>query len=134
MSATPASSDETIYYNEGNVKITNARAILDTRTFAMNGITSVSMSSKAPPIFLPAVLILIGVIVGLMSIGNDGWLGYVIAMVLIGAGVGLYKMASTMYTVRVGSASGEQNAYTTSNQDQIRKIVEAINTAIIKRG
>lgn len=128
------STDETIYYNEGNVKITNARAILDKRTFAVNGVTSVSMHAKAPSIVWPVILGLIGIVVGLTSIGKEGWVGYVVAVLFIGAAVGLYKMTSTMYTVKIGSASGEVNAYTTNNRDQISKIVEAINTAIIKRG
>jgi len=40
--------DETTYYADKRVRVTNARAILDNKTYAMANITSVSLTSEEP--------------------------------------------------------------------------------------
>jgi uncharacterized protein DUF6232 len=128
------STEETTYYDEGGIKITSARAVLGGKTYSMSNITSVSASAKAPSLIVPLLLWLAGAFFVVMAVGNGGWVNWVIAAVLIAFGIFIWRVSPTMHTVRIGSASGEANAYSTNSKVMIDKIVAAINTAIIKRG
>lgn len=136
MSASvPATTDETIYFDEGGIKITNSRAVLGGRTYAMSGITSVSEFIKYPSRIFPLVIFVIAAVVAMWAFGaNNNIVAWVVAALIALFGVFAWRTSATSYLVRIGSASGESNAYSSTNQEQIKKIVGAINTAIIKRG
>lgn len=129
-------TDETTYYDEGGVKITSARAVLGGKTYSMSNITSVSASAKSPPLFIPLIFGLVGMYFVMMAMTGDrnNLIWWIVAAACIAIGVVIYRVTPTMHTVRIGSASGEANAYSTSSKAQIEKIVAAINDAIVKRG
>lgn len=133
--STPA-TPETTYYQDGNITVTNARAVLGSKTYAMANITSVSMG-EIPANRTPGIVIaLIGLAILACSAsgGSDGIAGIIGGLVVAGFGAFLAYAVKTQYVVKIGSASGESNALTSNDREYIQKIVNAINEAIIKRG
>jgi Family of unknown function (DUF6232) len=133
---TPAVAPEvTFYSDEGGVRVTNSRLIIGPVTYAMLNITSVSRAFTKPNRLLPVLLIVIGVLVLFASFSGHFEVGpFMIGIVLAGLGALVWKFQKTKYHLRIASASGEANAITSVNADQIDKIVQAVNEAMIKRG
>lgn len=127
--------EETTIYEKDNIKITNARAIFGDKTYSMSNITSVEKGRAAEQ----GGCLLIGLFIGgllalVFGIGNQEW-GWAFAGLLFG-GLGIFMMRSQKpeYLVQFGSASGEIKAYKSTDEAEIKQIVEAINTAIIQKG
>jgi len=130
------STPETIYYQDGSITVTNARAVLGSKTYAMANITSVSMG-EIPANRTPGILVAViglAILACSASAGSDGAGGIIGGLVVAGFGAFLAYAAKTQYVVKIGSASGESNALTSKDREHIQKIVNAINEAIIKRG
>ena len=145
---------ENTFYQDGSVLITNTRAVLGAKTYAMANITSVSMKVIPADYTISIVVGLIGLFItacaGCVSLfGFAGLdlnssssagplvLGVVIGLFGvcgIGAGIALAFLAKPTYAVRIGSASGEGNVLASKDRDYIQKIITAMNEAIIKRG
>jgi hypothetical protein len=131
------SSQETTYYQDSTVTISNSRAVLGAKTYAMVNITSVSMGEKpanrTPGIALALIGLAIAACTGSMG-GNSAGGGIGIGVVLIIAGIALAAIVKPSYIVRIGSAGGESDALVSNNREYIQKLVSAVNEAIIKRG
>ena len=125
---------ETMFYNSGNVTVTNARAVMAGKTYALANVTSVR-KVKVPVNIQPfALLIIIGVIMvttGLSS-QSGGCLG--LGALLIIVGIALVFLMKPSYAVVLGSASGENQSMTSQNEAEIDQIVAAISNAIVHRG
>lgn len=125
--------EETIF-KEGSVKITNLRAIIGSKTYAMSNITSVSLSGIEPSNGGAFASLLFGGLAGLASVAaQNWWLCAFFLLIAAFGGVVIYQSAPT-YAVIIASASGETNALASKEEHRIRCIVEAINTAIVRRG
>jgi hypothetical protein len=129
-------AEEISMYNDANITITNLRAMLHGKTYAMANITSVSvythLVSKVPGIVVAVIgglMILASLQAGELK-GCIAFLGFL--FLLIGA-VHAYR-ARNKYWVRIGSASGETNALSSTDQTYIARVVHAMNEAIVKRG
>ena len=66
-----AEVQETTFFEQGNVKVTNARFIVPSQTYAMSGITSVKFYTEKPSLVGPVVAFLI-VLVALAG-GRNVW-------------------------------------------------------------
>ena len=75
--------EEVIVLEEGNVKVTSARFVVDGQTYAMNGVTSVRQFQKNPPIAIP-------IIIGLVGFGTL-FAKAVVGLVIIGIAVAIWK-------------------------------------------
>jgi hypothetical protein len=152
------STPETIYYQDESIIITNARAVLGSKTYAMANITSVSMgvipANRMPGIVLAAIGGLSTLCCGCSALAPLSTLGYsnngdssgiignavfagigaIIGLLFVAGGIALAIMSKPTYVVKIGSASGEANALTSQNKSYIAGIVTAMNEAIIKRG
>jgi Family of unknown function (DUF6232) len=134
------SEQEQEYYRSSEVLITNTRAELGDRTFAMANITAVSMGTRTNPRHGCAfVLFAIGfviVVTGLAEIsiskGGEGWL--LLGLIIVGVVVVWWITLKPFYTVNISSASGESRAMQSHNKEDIEHIVAAIKQAIIERG
>lgn len=143
-------SQEKVYYQDSNVTITNARAILSGKTYAMANITSVSATVR-PPNRLWAIVfagsglccIMAGLAtslfevyaVGLESAGvGGGVVGLVLGGIGVAIGVLMWIATKAFYRVTVGSASGEVHALESHDKEYVQKLVAAMNQAIIERG
>ena len=133
---TPAMAPEvTFYSDEGGVRVTNSRLIIGPVTYAMLNVTSVSRAFTKPNRLGPILLLAIGGLVTLASFSGKFEIEpFMIGIVFTGLGALVWKLQKTKYHLRIASASGEANAITSVNADQIDKIVQAVNEAMIKRG
>lgn len=118
--------DEELVFEEGNVKVTNARFVVSGQTYAMNGVTSVRQFEKKPNRVLPIVIGIIGLAT---------FAGTVIgAFILLGIAVAVWMAMKTEYSVLLSTAGGEARALSSKDQAYINRVVAALNEAIIKRG
>ena len=130
-------ADEIIFYEKEGVKITNTRAILNNKTYAMANITSVSVGKKPAKngwgIFL--LIVGIGLLASLSSpTATDKSSLIVWTFIILGGAIYILLNAKPTYIVRIGSSSGEGDALFSSKNAYIQEIVDALNDAIIKRG
>lgn len=126
-------SAEIVYYQQGTVTITDKRAVLGEKTYALSNITTVSKATKPPSGTVGLAIIAFGLAVGFCVMQNSRWGGiFIMAVTALPA---LYYMftAKPSYTVRIGSASGEADALESKDEDHIQAIVNAMNKAIIER-
>jgi ABC-type uncharacterized transport system permease subunit len=120
-------SEEKVFFENGDVKVTSARFVTFGKTQALSGITAVSSHYVSPKRTGPIVL----AVVGLLCLFAEQ---YILALVLIALAVVWWIMQKTVYFVRLESASGTSDAFSSKDQDLIFKIVDALNEAIIHRG
>lgn len=128
-------SEETVYYSDSAIQVTNARAVLGGKTYAMANITSVTMGEK-PVNRTPGIVIaIVGLsIAACTSTASNSAGGVIFGILVLAAGIAIAAIAKPSYIVRLGSASGESDALISKDREYIQKIVNAINEAIIKRG
>jgi hypothetical protein len=121
---------ETVYFDNGNVKVTNSRLIVKNQTFAMSGITSVNFVEVKPNRLLPIGLLIGGLLVPGAQHATE--IGHYIVFAVPGA---LWlALQRSRYAIRIGSASGESQALDSKYKDFVNGVVAAINKAIIERG
>jgi len=138
--------EEHVILEERDVRITNLRAILGNKTYAMSNITSVSLNKRTPS-RLPVTFLLMGA--GLLALflfsfiqllgGEDTNAIPVLVLLLFGGGflaLGILMRwaIKPTYVVRIGSASGESDVLTSTDRDLTERIIGAMNQAIVMRG
>ncbi|NAT78172.1 QacE [Dickeya dadantii] len=123
--------EETEFYNDGNVSITNARFRVGSTTYAMNGVTSVKRGQTNPPKTGPVVLAAIGIITafaaGTLLFKSIGVIIFIIA-------IAWFKSIRPNYIVFLNSASGESQALSSQDGKYINDVINALNEAIVHRG
>ena len=121
---------ETVFFDENNVKVTNARFIANGQTYAMSGVTSVR--STMAPAEIKGYLI--GIAVGLlMLIALDG-AAKLIGVVIAGLAGWMLMNAKSTHWVTLVTAAAESRALESKDEGFINKVVEALNDAIVHRG
>jgi hypothetical protein len=121
---------EQIFFNQGNVKVTNARFIVNSQTYAMSGVTSVK-TGFAPPNRNGAFgAIIVGV---LIALGGDG-ATKLFGVLMAAAGIWYLTQLKNTHSVYLSSASGEVQALSDTDETYIGNVVEALNEALIHRG
>lgn len=119
---------ETIFLDDKSldVLVTSTRVRTGLKTYALNNVTSVALNEIKPKYTLQIILIVIGLIVLFNSV--------IPGAVLIALGMAWIYFEKPEYTVQINSNSGEAAAYKSKNRDEVEKIVDAVNKAIIHRG
>lgn len=129
-------AEEVSLYQDTNIHVTNVRAMLQGKTYAMANVTSVSMftqqGNKAPGLII-AVFGGLFLLVGIVSGKNYAGMA-LFGFILLVVGIAVAVSAKDAYWVRIGSASGETNALRSDDRDCIWRIVQALNDAIVRRG
>jgi Family of unknown function (DUF6232) len=118
--------DRNSFFNENNVQVTNARFVVFSQTYAMNGITSVKYSREDPSRILP----IIAFVIGICSIFDSP----VIGLISISIAIALYMMNKTKHLVVLNTSGGQVEALSSTDNHHIIRIVAALNVAIIHRG
>lgn len=122
--------EEKIFFNQGNVSVSNSRFIVDGQTYAMNNVTSVKSGVIEPNRTGPIILGIIGL---LMLFGSSG--GWLIAgLVLLGLAVLAWKGNKRQFTVLLNSSSGENKALVSTDESYIKTVINSLNDAIVSRG
>ncbi|WP_438320255.1 DUF6232 family protein (plasmid) [Edwardsiella tarda] len=123
--------DEEEFYRNGNVVITNARFMVGTTTYAMNGVTSVKCGKKEPSKTAPVLFLVIGAI---MAFSASTLLFKGVGIALAIACFFWIKSLKTEYLVFLNSSSGESQALASTDKDYIDSVITNLNKAIIHRG
>jgi hypothetical protein len=122
---------EIVFFSNPNpkndIKITNTRAIINGKTYAMANVTSVSLSKTPSNAYIGWLLFLVGLIIIFLLSMQFGWVFVIVGLIWA-------LVAKPSYHVNLGSSSGETDALSSKNRQLIEGIVEAINQAIIHRG
>ena len=122
--------EERTFFEQGNVKVSNARFIVGNQTYAMNGVTSVKSHSTPPSRTGGIIAFIFGIVVLFAAEGSGRLIGLAIA---VAAGYFLYGQ-KTEYAVVLNSASGEAQALTGTDETYINGVISALNDALIHRG
>ena len=130
---------ERMILQEGNIQITDKRAVLGTKTYSMANITSVALAEDKPSLLLPIIFGTLGAFslaasVCVLVLGDS--VSTVLVLGLISAGLAAllyFAKGGPKYIVRIGSASGEIDGLISRNRQQMERIVKAINDAIVAR-
>ena len=122
--------EEKVFFDQAGVKVTNARFIVNSQTYAMNGVTSVKSHVTPPDRKGPLIALAIGIIILLAADGAGKLLGLGIAA--LGAWM-LFQQKDT-HAVFLSSASGEVKALANQDGDYIGGVVGALNQALVYRG
>lgn len=128
-------SEEVTYYSDRTIEVTSARAVFGEKTYALANITSVTMEER-PTSRIPGIVIaIVGVGVAACTGSlNKSSSGIVIGILVMIAGIVIAALANPRYVVRLGSASGESDAFVSKNRGHVQRVVNAVNEAIIRRG
>lgn len=118
--------DEKTFFQYDNVKVTSARFISGSQTYAMSNVTSVKAFKENPSRFWGIVTLLIGLAVA----SNNATVGLSIVVV---AAFYLYQQ-KTVYHVILATAGGEASVLRTYQLEYLKKVVSALNEAIVYRG
>lgn len=118
--------DEKIFFEHGDVKVTNARFITGSQTYAMSNVTSVKAFEEKPS-KTGAILVLV---LGLLIALGAPIFGLIVAAL---AGLYLYSL-KTYFHVMLFTAGGETSALKTEEKDYLDSVVGALNEAIVHRG
>ena len=122
--------EEKIFFESGDVKVTNARFVVGNQTHAMNGVTSVS-SHTTPPSRMGLIIgAIVGVLILLGASGSTKIVGLGIAGI---CGFLLFNQKAN-HAVVLHSASGEVQALSGTDAGHINGVVSALNEALIHRG
>lgn len=135
-----APSEEKVFFDRQDVRVTSARFIIDCQTFAMRGITSVRLSKETPKRTTPLLFAFAGV--GFIVLSLPGvydfqsatpWLAS-IGVVLLALGVLFWMGQKTEYAVCIVADSGEKKPILSRDGPFITGIVAALNESIVYRG
>lgn len=135
-------------YQEGRITITSLRAIFGEKTYPVANITSVEMQTHQPVGCFLAVMALVGVLVAvnsILSMTSASAFAFgaqdrsaeiavtVIGLILVTLGVVGLRAQKPSYVVKLTTSSGEIKAHTSPDQQEIKRIVAALNDAIIQK-
>jgi len=119
-------AEETVFFEEGDVKVTNARFLTYGKTHSMNGITSVSKFRFPPNRKGPIILAIVGLLAFIFK--------WYIAVIILALAAVWWFTQKTYYSVQLSSASGDADALRSANEEYIDRVVTALNDAIVHRG
>lgn len=118
------------------IKITHARAIIGNATYAISNISSVSLTKekRRKSNFFQNLLVVVGVVAVIFGIAVPDYALTAIPVGVILGVAGVLFRNKAPYTIQIGSSSGDHPILMSTNKKKIKKIIEAINVAIIRRG
>jgi hypothetical protein len=124
---------EKVYYSDGEITVTNTRAIMGGKTYAMANVTSVSLGQTQQESSCGYALLFLGILLAFGLLRSDTSFVGLIGILVVICGLFMLIQKSSEYVVRIGSASGETDALKNKDPQYIQKIVDAVNQAIIER-
>lgn len=118
--------EEKMFYETGDISVSNSRFIVDGQTYAMGNVTSVKTGEEKANKATGVILALIG----FFTLFGSIWVGLIILIVGVLAFIG----AKDKYSVVLSTSSGENQALTSEDKAYIEKVVFALNESIVSRG
>ncbi|WP_395611028.1 DUF6232 family protein [Pseudomonas sp. B22129] len=121
--------DEKVFFNQGDVSVSNSRFIVDGQTYAMSNVTSVK-SRVTPPDRGAAIII---AIVGLACLLGRGSV-FVAGLIALAIAVLVWRSSKAKYAVVLNTSSGEKQALVSNDKTYITNVITSLNEAIVSRG
>ncbi len=112
--------DTNVFYEDDLVKVTRTMFEAGSTQFPIRNISSVQVILESPSRKGPIICICVGVLL----------LAAVVGIFLIAAGVYWWTTQKNIYWIEVASGLGKSRAYSSPDQNTIRKIQSAINQAL----
>jgi hypothetical protein len=128
-----AMGGEECFFESGNILVTNARFVVGAKTFAVRGITSVHGIQDNPSNIAPILLISLGFLLAL-NLFTEGLFVGIVGVLILGAGIWLFKSRKPMFNVVLKTADGETTAYRDYSKTLVASVINALNKAIIANG
>jgi hypothetical protein len=119
--------EERVFFEYGDVKVTNARFINGGQTYAMNNVTSVKPYEKKPNRVGGIIVLLIGLIIMVNS-------NLVPGLLIAAAAVFYLYKQKTIYHILLSTSAGETTALVTYQRHYLHDVIAALNNAIVHRG
>lgn len=119
--------EEKTFLSLDEVKVTSARFVVPSQTFAMAGITSVKNSVESPKRAYPIWCGIFGVIALIAD-------AYVIGILLLVLAAVWWIGQKAQYHVVLATAGGEMTALSSKDGTYISSVVKALNDSIVARG
>ena len=126
--------EEKTFFEQGGIKVTNARFISGGQTFSMNNVTSIKTSARAPKRFWPILAVIFGALMALSGVMASNVMMGLLGAALAGWGAYTRWRAQTEYDLLLTTAAGEASALSTRDKALLDRIVAALNDAIVARG
>jgi hypothetical protein len=120
--------NETTFYQDSSVTVTQSRYVTQSKTYAMRNISSVHIFEIVKSKGKAIALIIFGLF--FLFSKNVFWIG----LILIALGIVWFIYIKNEYAVRISTNSGEADSTISKDKEYIQKIVNALNDAIIHRG
>ncbi|HRS19886.1 MAG TPA: DUF6232 family protein, partial [Bacteroidales bacterium] len=119
-------AEEKVYFENGDVKVTNARFLTFGKMHSMAGVTSVAKYVISPSYKYPIITLVIGLILFAVS--------WIFALIVTGVAIAWIVSLKKEYQITLSSASGSEEALRSKDEAFIDEIINALNQAIIDRG
>lgn len=126
---------ERIFFQQGDVLVTNSRVVIGTNTYPMANVSSVKLgkdlegAATKSSIGFVAPLVL-GVV---LSCSAGSWVPAALGGAA-GVGLWIYFMATQQAVVVLGTSGGDIAALKSPDKELILKVLAAVNDAIVARG
>lgn len=120
--------NETTYYQDPSVTVTQSRFVAFSKTYAMRNISSVHIFEIVKSKMKAMLLILFG-FPFLFSKEI-----FFVGIIMVALGIWWLTRIKNEYAVRISTNAGEANSIISKDKAYIQKIVNALNEAIINRG
>lgn len=121
--------EEKIFFNKGNISVSNSRFIVSGQTYAMSNVTSVKSGeikgSQAGTIVL--------IVIALAFFAGGAFMKFLGCALFIFALYLATKVKNT-YTVILNTSAGENKALSSQDKGYVESIIRALNDAIVSRG
>ena len=121
--------EEKIFFNQGNVSVSNSRFVVDGQTYAMSNVTSVKSGTTPPSRGVAVLMALIGLV---CLLGSGGV--FIAGLVAIAIAVLVWIGNKAKHSVILNTSSGENQALVSEDKSYIINVVSSLNEAIISRG
>lgn len=122
--------EERVFFERNGVKVTNARFMVGSQTYAMNGVTSVKSRITPPNRGGAVVAVIVGVLLFFALDGGAKLFGLLVA----GAAGWMLSQMKDTHSVFLSSASGEVQALADQDGEYIGGVIGALNEALVHRG
>jgi Family of unknown function (DUF6232) len=126
----PNVSGERTYLQQGRITITNSRFIVGSQTYAMRGVTSVKGIEITPPRTGPVFLLLVGLLLTLVGLGNTVWALAGIGVLAVALAIWWICKQKSTFAVLLTTAAGELRVFESYSNQEIGNILDALNESI----
>lgn len=124
---------ETVFYEEGNVKITNLLANFGNDRYSVWPLTSARQNKKADDRWILFSLMIFASLLTGDGVDDRRWAFFIFGILIAAYVLYVSERAKPEYVIQLDSPYGEIEAYISHSQEEAEKIVAAINQAIAEK-